>query len=54
MSMNEAKRLIQQGAVRINGVVDKDWKKNIEIKDGDTVQIGKRRFFRIKIKKKNV
>lgn len=48
MSISHAKRLIQQGAVKINGKKDTDWKKNIKLEDGMTVQIGKRIFFKIK------
>lgn len=49
-STNASKILIEQGAVEINGQINKDWKKNIEIKDGDEVRVGKRKFFKIKLK----
>ncbi|MCK4592728.1 tyrosine--tRNA ligase [Candidatus Parcubacteria bacterium] len=48
-SKGEARRLIQQGGVRIDDVVQKDFEKEIEIKNGMIVQIGKRRFVKIKI-----
>lgn len=47
-SKSEAKRLILQGGVKINGLVQKDWKKEIKIKKGMIVQVGRRRFVRIK------
>ncbi len=43
-SKSEARRLIEQGGVRINGEVQKDWKKQIEIKKGMMIQVGKRKF----------
>jgi len=47
-SRSEARRLIEQGGVRINGEVEKDWRKTIKIKKGMIIQIGKRRFVEIK------
>jgi len=47
-SKSEAKRLIIQGGVRIENIIQKDWKKNIKIKKGMVIQIGKRRFIRLK------
>ncbi len=49
-SKSEAKRLIEEGGIRINSQTITDWRKNIEIKDGMVIQAGKRKF--IKIKKK--
>lgn len=46
-SKSEAKRLIIQGGVKIDGETQKDWQKTIEIKKGQTVQVGKRRFSKI-------
>jgi len=46
-SKSEAKRLILQGGVKIDQVVQKDWKKTVEIKKGMIVQVGKRRFIKI-------
>lgn len=47
-SKSEAKRLINQGGVRINGIKLKDPFDEIEIEDGMVIQIGKRRFYRVK------
>jgi len=46
VSSTQAKRLIDQGATRINGEVVKEW--NFEPKKGDVVQIGPKKFMRIK------
>ena len=46
-SKSEAKRLVLQGGVKIDGVVQDDWKKPIEIKKGQVVQAGKRKFAKI-------
>jgi len=43
-SKSEAKRLILQGGVKIDGEKQKDWKKNVEIKKGRIIQVGKRKF----------
>ncbi len=47
-SKGEARRLVQQGGVRIDNVVQKDFDKIIEVKNGMIVQVGKRRFVKIK------
>ena len=47
-SKSEAKRLVEQGAVKIDGRVEKDWQKQVEIKEGMIIQAGKRKFVRIK------
>ncbi|MFH1656750.1 MAG: tyrosine--tRNA ligase [Candidatus Nealsonbacteria bacterium] len=47
-SKTEAKRLIEQKGVKINNKVQNDWQKIIEIKKGMIIQIGKRRFIKIK------
>lgn len=47
-SKSEAKRLILQGGVKINKKVFKDWKKEVKLKSGDIVQVGKRKFLKIK------
>ncbi len=47
-SKSEAKRLILQKGVKINNKVQKDWKKEIEIKKGIIIQVGKRRFVKIR------
>jgi len=46
-SKSEAKRLIMQKGVKIDGVIQKEWKKIIKIKKGEVVQIGKRKFVKI-------
>ncbi len=46
-SRSEAKRLINQGGVRVDGAVIRDWKQVIAIKKGVVVQVGKRRFVEI-------
>lgn len=48
-SLSEAKRLISQGGVRINDEVITDPSVRIETEDGMVLQIGKRRFFKIKL-----
>lgn len=46
-SKAEAKRLVIQGGVKIDGKVVKDWKKDISIKPGRVLQVGKRRFIKL-------
>jgi len=46
-SKSEARRLITQGGVKINGETKKDPHEILTLKKGDTLQIGKRRFFKI-------
>lgn len=46
-SKSEAKRLILQGGIKIDGVVEKDWRAMIKIKKGQVVQVGKRRFAKV-------
>ncbi len=46
-SKGEAKRLIEQGGVKIDDVVQKDWNQEIEIKNGIVMQVGKRKFAKI-------
>lgn len=46
-SKSEAKRLILQKGVKINSIIQTDWRKNIEIKKGMILQIGKRKFLKI-------
>jgi tyrosyl-tRNA synthetase len=46
-SKSEAKRLIIQKGVRIDGVIQKEWKKIIKIKKGNVIQIGKRKFTKL-------
>jgi tyrosyl-tRNA synthetase len=46
-SKAEAKRLVVQKGVKIDGEVEGDWRRVIEIKNGLVVQAGKRRFIKI-------
>lgn len=49
-SKSEARRLIKQGAIKIDGVKVTDENAQIELKDGMIVQVGKRRFLKIRLK----
>ena len=46
-SKSEAKRAILQKGVKIDGLIQDDWKKTIKIRKREIVQIGKRRFVKI-------
>jgi tyrosyl-tRNA synthetase len=46
-SKSDARRLVQQGGVRIDDVVQKDFDKNIKVKNGMIIQVGKRNFVKI-------
>jgi len=46
-SKSEAQRLVKQSGVKIDDVVQKDWKEEIEPKNGMVVQVGKRKFVKI-------
>lgn len=46
-SKSEAQRLVEQGGVKIDGVVQKEWGKSIAISSGMVVQVGKRKFARV-------
>ena len=46
-SKSDAKRLILQKGVKINGKVINDWRQKINIRDGMIVKVGKRRFAKI-------
>jgi len=48
-SKSEARRLIEQKAVEINGEIIGDWHKETEVKDGAIMRIGKRKFIKIKL-----
>jgi len=47
-SKSEARRVVEQGGVKIEDKVIKDWKQSIEVKSGTVVQVGKRKFVKIK------
>jgi len=46
-SKSEAKRLILQGGVKIDGQAQADWQKTVKIKKGLVVRVGKRKFAKI-------
>lgn len=46
-SKSEARRLIEQGGVKVNSKALKDWKVGIIAEDGTIIQVGKRRFLKI-------
>lgn len=46
-SKSEAKRVILQKGVKINSKIQENWQKDIKIKKGMVVQIGKRRFIKL-------
>lgn len=46
-SKSEAKRLILQKGVKIDGKIQDDWRKILEIKKGLIIQVGKRNFIKI-------
>jgi tyrosyl-tRNA synthetase len=47
-SKSEAKRLVEQGGVKINNKQIKDIKKELILEGGEIIKIGKHRFFKIK------
>ncbi len=47
-SKSEANRLIEQVRVKIGNKNIKDWQKEIAVKDGLIIQVGKRKFAQIK------
>jgi tyrosyl-tRNA synthetase len=47
-SKSEAKRLILQKGVKINDIVQDDWKKELKLKKNEVIQVGKRKFARLK------
>ena len=48
-SNSEARRLIRQGAVKVNDERITDEKANVEVADGDVLQVGKRTFAKVKL-----
>jgi len=46
-SKADARRLVEQGAVKIDNVIEKNWQAKIKTKSGLIIQIGKRRFVKI-------
>lgn len=49
-SKSEAKRVVEQKGAELDGKVLTDWKEEAEFKNGAVLKIGKKRFFKIKIK----
>lgn len=49
-SKNEAKRLINEGAVELNGKRIYDWRENIGVRTGDILRIGKRKFAKLVVR----
>jgi tyrosyl-tRNA synthetase len=48
-SKSEAKRLVEGGAVDINGAVENNWKAIIKITDNMIIKAGKRKFVKVKV-----
>ena len=48
-SNSEAKRLIAQGGVTIDGKIIDDFEAKVELRDGQVLKVGKRRFVRVKV-----
>lgn len=48
-SNGEARRMVQQGAVRVNGEQVEDVNGQISVEDGMVIQIGKRKFAKVKL-----
>jgi tyrosyl-tRNA synthetase len=46
-SKSKAKKLVEQNAVKIDGVIKQDWKEVINIEKGMIVKVGKRKFAKI-------
>lgn len=47
-SKSEARRVVEQGGVKIDGRVVNDYEEKIDVKSGMVVQVGKRRFVKLK------
>ena len=47
-SKNEAKRIIRQGGLKIDGKIERDWKTPIRIKNNMILKVGKRKFTKIR------
>jgi len=46
-SKSEAKRLVEQGAVKINGKIENDWRKVVKTEKGTVLQVGRRKFLEL-------
>lgn len=47
VSKTEARRLIEQGALTVNGHAQKEVNSELELKNGDVIKVGKRKFAKI-------
>lgn len=47
LSKSEAKRMVFQKGVKIDGIVRENWKEMIKIRKGQIIQVGKRKFVKI-------
>jgi len=47
-SKGEARRLCEQGGIKIDGVAKNDWQEMIEIKPEMVVRVGKNKFFKVR------
>jgi len=48
-SKSEARRVVSQGGVKVDGVVIKDFEAQVGVYSGMVIQVGKRRFFQLQI-----
>ena len=48
-SRSEAKRLMEQGGVKLDGQKLTDWQKKITLRDNQILQVGKRKFVKISL-----
>lgn len=46
-SKSGARRVVSQGGVKIDGIVQKDWNKSVSLRKGTLIKVGKRRFVKI-------
>jgi len=46
-SKNEARRMIEQGGVKINQIKKTDWKEEIDLKQKTIIQVGRRKFIEV-------
>jgi tyrosyl-tRNA synthetase len=46
-SKSEARRVVSQGGVKINGIVQKTWNTPVSLQKGTLIQMGKRRFVKL-------
>lgn len=47
-SKSEARRLVQQGGVKLNDMVITEWDDMLDVEDGQVLQAGKRKFIKLK------